>query len=63
MLVDQSPRMLTAPDWPLGLFGEFRATDSLEFESQIRADFAGAWLALQARERGVAVARGAAAAA
>jgi pimeloyl-ACP methyl ester carboxylesterase len=49
VLVDQSPRMLTAPDWPLALFGGFRTTDSLEFESQIRADATDAWLALQAR--------------
>ena len=62
VLVDQSPRMLAAPDWPLGLFGRFRATDSLEFESQIRADVAGAWLALQARGRGAGVEVGAAAA-
>ncbi len=55
VLVDQSPRMLTAPDWPLALFGGFRATDSLEFESQIRADCASAWRAMQARGRGTGV--------
>jgi non-heme chloroperoxidase len=48
VLVDQSPRMLTVPDWRLGLFGGFREGDALEFEARIRADFAGAWLWLQA---------------
>jgi pimeloyl-ACP methyl ester carboxylesterase len=48
VLVDQSPRMLTVPDWRLGLFGGFREGDSLDFEARIRADFAEAWLALQA---------------
>jgi pimeloyl-ACP methyl ester carboxylesterase len=48
VLVDQSPRMLTVPDWRLGLFGGFRETDALEFEARIRADFADAWLSLQA---------------
>jgi non-heme chloroperoxidase len=50
VLVDQSPRMLTVPDWPLGLFGGFRAADALEFEAQIRINFADAWLSLQARD-------------
>jgi len=49
VLVDQSPRMLTGPDWRLGLFGGFREGDALELEARIRADFAGAWLSLQAR--------------
>jgi len=49
VLVDQSPRMLTVPDWQLGLFGGFRAADAQEFEAQIRANFAEAWLSLQAR--------------
>ena len=49
VLVDQSPRMLTMPDWSLGLFGGFPAGDEMGFESRIRADFAGAWSALQAR--------------
>jgi non-heme chloroperoxidase len=48
VLVDQSPRMLTVPDWRLGLFGGFREGDALEFEARIRADFAAAWLSLQA---------------
>jgi non-heme chloroperoxidase len=48
VLVDQSPRMLTVPDWRLGLFGGFREGDALEFEARIRADFAEAWLSLQA---------------
>jgi non-heme chloroperoxidase len=49
VLVDQAPRMLTGLDWPLGLFGGFRAVDALEFEGQIRVDFADAWLSLLAR--------------
>jgi len=52
VLVDQTPRMLTAPDWSLGLFGGFRAGDELEFEARIRAGFAEAWSSLQARETG-----------
>ena len=52
VLVDQSPRMLTVPDWQLGLFGGFRAADALDFEAQIRVDFADAWLSLQARGQG-----------
>ena len=49
VLVDQSPMMLTAPDWPLGLFGKFDASDAREFEARIRVDFADAWMRLQAR--------------
>ena len=49
VMVDQSPRMLTGPEWPLGLFGGFRAVDALEFEAHIRGDFADAWLSLQVR--------------
>ena len=49
ILVDQSPRMLAAPDWQLGLFSGFLAADAREFEAQIRANFADAWLSLQAR--------------
>ena len=52
VLVDQTPRMLTKPDWSLGLFGEFRAGDELEFEARVRAGFAEAWSSLQAREIG-----------
>lgn len=48
VLVDQSPRMLTVPDWRLGLFGGFREADALEFEARIRADFVDAWLSLHA---------------
>jgi pimeloyl-ACP methyl ester carboxylesterase len=48
VLVDQSPRMLTVPDWRLGLCGGFREADALEFEARIRADFAEAWLSLHA---------------
>jgi non-heme chloroperoxidase len=48
VLVDQSPRMLTVPDWRLGLFGGFREGDALEFEARIRADFAEAWSSLLA---------------
>ena len=55
VLVDQSPRMLTMPDWSLGLFGGFPAGDEMGFESRIRADFAGAWSALQARAAAAAV--------
>jgi len=47
VLVDQSPRMLTVPDWRLGLFGGFREGDALEFETRIRTDFPDAWLSLQ----------------
>ena len=52
VLVDQSPRMLAAPDWPLGLFGTFNAANALEFEAQVRVDFARAWQALQQRGDG-----------
>lgn len=55
VLVDQSPRMLTMPDWSLGLFGGFPAGDEMGFESRIRADFAGAWSALQARAAAASV--------
>jgi pimeloyl-ACP methyl ester carboxylesterase len=48
VLVDQSPRMLTVPDWRLGLFGGFREGDALEFEARIRTDFADAWSSLLA---------------
>jgi non-heme chloroperoxidase len=46
VLVDQSPRMLGAPDWTLGLFGGFGAADAWDFEARLRNDFAEAWLRL-----------------
>jgi non-heme chloroperoxidase len=49
VLVDQSPRMVAAPDWALGLFSKFDATAAQVFEAQIRANFADAWMRLQAR--------------
>ena len=52
VLVDQSPRMLTAPEWRLGLFGGFRERDALEFDARLRGDFAEAWLSLQAHGAG-----------
>ncbi len=48
VLVDQSPRMLTGPDWTLGLYGEFSPADNLAFEWQLRRDAAEAYLRLLA---------------
>ena len=48
VLVDQSPRMLTGPDWPLGLYSEFSPADNLAFEWQLRRDAAEAYLRLLA---------------
>jgi non-heme chloroperoxidase len=48
MLVDQSPRMLTAPDWELGVYSGFSAVDNMAFEWQMRRDPAEAWLRLLA---------------
>ena len=55
VLVDQSPRMLTAPDWPRGALRRI-PRDRLAANSNRRsgADFAAAWLALQARGNAVA---------
>ena len=49
VLVDQTPRMMSAPDWALGLFNDFWAGDAFDFEARIRNDFAEAWLMLHAR--------------
>lgn len=48
VLVDQSPRMLTGPDWDLGLYGGFSPADNLAFEWQMRRDAAEAYLRLLA---------------
>jgi pimeloyl-ACP methyl ester carboxylesterase len=48
VLVDQSPRMLTAPDWELGVYSGFSAVDNMAFEWQMRRDPAQAWLRLMA---------------
>lgn len=48
VLVDQSPRMLTGPDWDIGLYGEFSPADNLAFEWQMRRDAAEAYLRLLA---------------
>jgi non-heme chloroperoxidase len=49
VLVDQTPRMLAAPDWEHGLFGRFDDSDAREFEAHIRVNFADAWISLLAR--------------
>ncbi|MEO8755985.1 MAG: alpha/beta hydrolase [Casimicrobiaceae bacterium] len=48
VLVDQSPRMLTGPDWELGLYSGFTPADNLVFEWQMRRDPAEAYLRLLA---------------
>jgi len=48
VLVDQSPRMLTGPDWEVGLYGEFSPADNLAFEWQMRRDAAEGYLRLLA---------------
>jgi pimeloyl-ACP methyl ester carboxylesterase len=48
VIVDQSPRMLTGPDWEIGLYGEFSPADNLAFEWQLRRDAAEAYLRLLA---------------
>jgi non-heme chloroperoxidase len=48
VLVDQTPRMLTGPDWELGLYSGFTPADNLVFEWQMRRDPAEAYLRLLA---------------
>jgi non-heme chloroperoxidase len=48
VLVDQTPRMLTGPDWQLGIHSGFTPADNLVFEWQMRRDPAEAYLRLLA---------------
>ena len=48
VLVDQTPRMLTGPDWELGIYSGFTPADNLVFEWQMRRDPAEAYLRLLA---------------
>lgn len=48
VLVDQTPRMLTGPDWELGIYSGFTPADNLAFEWQLRRDPAETYLRLLA---------------
>ena len=48
VLVDQSPRMLTGPDWEFGVYSGFTAADNRVFEWQMHRDPAEAYLRLLA---------------
>lgn len=47
-LIDQSPKLMTDGDWRLGIYGDFDATRSQRFVSDMRADFPEAVLRLTA---------------
>jgi len=51
VLIDQSPRLLTAPDWPLGLWGGFTEADNRRYLQALRTDFPEAVLDLIAHSR------------
>ncbi len=38
-LIDQSPKLVTGPDWPYGIYGDFDATRSARFIEDLRQDF------------------------
>jgi len=48
VLVDQTPRMLTGPDWELGIYSGFTPADNIAFEHRMRRDHAEAYLQLLA---------------
>lgn len=50
-LIDQSPRLLSGPDWPEGLRAAFTEADNRRFLDALRADFVSATLELVARSR------------
>lgn len=39
-IIDQSPRLLTDPNWPHGIYGDFPEARSREFLASLEADFA-----------------------
>ena len=47
-LIDQSPRLLSAADWPFGIYGDFSPARSAAFSAELREDFAEAVLRLAA---------------
>lgn len=47
-LIDQSPRLLTDTDWPLGIYGDFDAQRNLAFLAELEEDFAEAVMRLAA---------------
>lgn len=38
-IIDQSPRLLTGPDWPLGIYGDFCHRRNREFQSRLEENF------------------------
>lgn len=47
-LIDQSPKLVTDRDWPLGIYGDFDCERSRRFIDELRHDFAEAVLRLSA---------------
>ncbi|NJN46611.1 MAG: alpha/beta hydrolase [Candidatus Competibacteraceae bacterium] len=47
-LIDQSPRLLTDTDWPLGIYGNFSPARNRDFIAELKTDFAEAVLRLAA---------------
>ncbi|MDD5298672.1 MAG: alpha/beta hydrolase [Rhodocyclaceae bacterium] len=45
-IIDQSPKLLTDPDWPHGIYGDFDATRSARLIEELEEDFAEAVLRL-----------------
>lgn len=50
-LIDQTPRMLTAADWDLGLYGRYTEEDNARFIREVREDFSSGVLNLIGRSR------------
>jgi len=48
-LIDQSPKLITDAEWPLGIYGDFDAARSQEFIGELRQDFPESVLRLAAR--------------
>ena len=48
VLLDQSPRILTGPDWRLGIYSDFSPGENIVFENQLRRDPTEAYLHLLA---------------